>query len=846
MLLKQYFTDGLVQIAIVLSLLRIDLNSYLNTNYVNYPEVQELILGQTAVYTQTNFHRNSFENYYSGHEHLKSIESEASIILQDLRSLSRFARHQVTRQQRIATFLVGLSNGGGRILTNSQPQDTQPVNNDNVNESPTTEQSSGTAQEEENAEPQEQEEVILCQVDADCSSAVDPSFEDLDLIDVLWRQDIDLGVGKEMFDVNLRRELEREREIELRKERQKQKDRELLQAKLEEQRRRHEQQWMAENFMRDGETGEWVPMNGRRAPSQPLASPPAVPQNMSPQVPNVAPPNVTNMGQQSMNQTSQFQNYQSYETGMPMMNSSMPQHLSVLENDYHIPTSNQSYPPQLASPSHQPITSPLHHMSPEQSHLQNYTYNQTQQQSQGNYHPQERMPQPRYATQENRGYGGNTSLEETWMDLVNILELPSNDSAGMVNNMNGPGRMMTPQNHSNALIQNVTMPTPINNTVNTNSFEPQTRSNFTSAPPSEGCSSPLEWNPTSMLFNGSSTGPEPSGGNLTTQVDDILSNIIDEGLDDLNITEMALEDAGLGSMQMLDDASSESGISMGGSSGGSPSQDHFSEGAMSPYDGMEGGARGGGDFGDGTPDFGKRPRKYNFNGGFNYNENGAESSQSNYSSSSNDTDFQYRPSSTNHIRHNHSYPLQPGQEPREFKKYSITDKPKQKGPHCRDKKRLEDLKVPLSMDQIVESPVEEFNEILTHHKLSESQLQLIRDIRRRGKNKVAAQNCRKRKMDVIVTLEDEMTQLKESREKLMAERQMIDKQTRDMKDKYSALYREIFLSLRDEHGRPYDPAQFSLQQSSDGNVFLVPKNVTSEEQLEMNKKIKEERDKDSH
>lgn len=83
------------------------------------------------------------------------------------------------------------------------------------------------------------------------------------------------------------------------------------------------------------------------------------------------------------------------------------------------------------------------------------------------------MPQPQYPTQENRGYGGNTSLEETWMDLVNILELPSNDSAGMVNNMTGPGRMMTPQNHSNALIQNVTMPTPINNTVNTNSFEPR-------------------------------------------------------------------------------------------------------------------------------------------------------------------------------------------------------------------------------------------------------------------------------------------------------------------------------------------------------------------------------------
>jgi hypothetical protein len=58
------------------------------------------------------------------------------------------------------------------------------------------------------------------------------------------------------------------------------------------------------------------------------------------------------------------------------------------------------------------------------------------------------------------------------MDLVNILELPSNESnAGMVNNLPGTGRMMSPQNHSNALIQNVTMPAPINNTINANTFE---------------------------------------------------------------------------------------------------------------------------------------------------------------------------------------------------------------------------------------------------------------------------------------------------------------------------------------------------------------------------------------
>lgn len=69
----------------------------------------------------------------------------------------------------------------------------------------------------------------------------------------------------------------------------------------------------------------------------------------------------------------------------------------------------------------------------------------------------------------------------------------------------------------------------------------ETRNNFTSAPPSEGCASPLEWNPSNILFNNSNAGADQNG-NLTTQVDDILSNIIDEGLDDLNITEMAMEE----------------------------------------------------------------------------------------------------------------------------------------------------------------------------------------------------------------------------------------------------------------------------------------------------------------
>ena len=42
----------------------------------------------------------------------------------------------------------------------------------------------------------------------------------MDLIEVLWRQDIDLGVGRDVFDITLRKELEKERELKLQQQQQ--------------------------------------------------------------------------------------------------------------------------------------------------------------------------------------------------------------------------------------------------------------------------------------------------------------------------------------------------------------------------------------------------------------------------------------------------------------------------------------------------------------------------------------------------------------------------------------------------------------------------------------------------
>ncbi|XP_069791911.1 nuclear factor erythroid 2-related factor 2a isoform X2 [Narcine bancroftii] len=141
----------------------------------------------------------------------------------------------------------------------------------------------------------------------------------------------------------------------------------------------------------------------------------------------------------------------------------------------------------------------------------------------------------------------------------------------------------------------------------------------------------------------------------------------------------------------------------------------------------------------------------------------------------------------------------------------------------RDEQRAKALNVPFSVRKIINLPVDDFNEMVSKYQLSEAQLALIRDIRRRGKNKVAAQNCRKRKLENIVGLEHDLDQLKDEKEELLQEKGEHAKNLLHLKQQLNNLYHEVFSMLRDEDGNPYSPSEYSLQQTSDGSVFLVPR-----------------------
>ncbi|CAG6021466.1 unnamed protein product [Menidia menidia] len=140
----------------------------------------------------------------------------------------------------------------------------------------------------------------------------------------------------------------------------------------------------------------------------------------------------------------------------------------------------------------------------------------------------------------------------------------------------------------------------------------------------------------------------------------------------------------------------------------------------------------------------------------------------------------------------------------------------------RDERRAMALKIPFPMEKIINLPVDDFNELLTQHTLTDTQLALVRDIRRRGKNKVAAQNCRKRKLESIIHLERDLNQLQTQRERLAQERLEFQRSLAFAKCRLSDLYTEVFSHLRDENGQPYSIDDYSLQQTPDGKIFLVP------------------------
>ncbi|XP_055677774.1 segmentation protein cap'n'collar isoform X3 [Lutzomyia longipalpis] len=185
------------------------------------------------------------------------------------------------------------------------------------------------------------------------------------------------------------------------------------------------------------------------------------------------------------------------------------------------------------------------------------------------------------------------------------------------------------------------------------------------------------------------------------------------------------------------------------------------------------------------------------------------------------------------VSHNHTYtlPQSSGVIPKPQTRDKKAHKKSEEEHLTRDEKRAKALgiqQIPMPVCDIINLPMDEFNERLSKHELSETQLSLIRDIRRRGKNKVAAQNCRKRKLDQILSLADEVKEVRNHKSRLIHDRDSALMEQKRVMDKFTALYRHVFQYMRDQDGNPYSSSQYSLQLSADGSVYLLPREPKTE------------------
>lgn len=102
-----------------------------------------------------------------------------------------------------------------------------------------------------------------------------------------------------------------------------------------------------------------------------------------------------------------------------------------------------------------------------------------------------------------------------------------------------------------------------------------------------------------------------------------------------------------------------------------------------------------------------------------------------------------------------------------------------------------EVKLPFNAQRIISLSRNDFQSLLKMHKLTPEQLDCIHDIRRRSKNRIAAQRCRKRKLDCIQNLESEIEKLQSEKESLLKERDHILSTLGETKQNLTGLCQQV-------------------------------------------------------
>lgn len=130
---------------------------------------------------------------------------------------------------------------------------------------------------------------------------------------------------------------------------------------------------------------------------------------------------------------------------------------------------------------------------------------------------------------------------------------------------------------------------------------------------------------------------------------------------------------------------------------------------------------------------------------------------------------------------------------------------------------------PVTRDKLVTMNVEDFNGLLDQSRLTEIEVAFMKEWRRRGKNKMAAQIARKRKRDELSELQDEIELLRRQKAQLKQQSSSLKMMVNSYKKRAQTAEKRIYHKYSTVHGSVVSQDTHNIHVTDDGKTMLVPR-----------------------
>lgn len=130
---------------------------------------------------------------------------------------------------------------------------------------------------------------------------------------------------------------------------------------------------------------------------------------------------------------------------------------------------------------------------------------------------------------------------------------------------------------------------------------------------------------------------------------------------------------------------------------------------------------------------------------------------------------------------------------------------------------------PITRDKLITIPVEEFNQMLEEAELSEIEVAFMKEWRRRGKNKAAAQVARKRKREEVSGLDEQVEKMRQQKADLEKRQDRLQSLVKSLKERSRVAEDKLFQKQSEHLKEPVSRDTHHIHVTDDDKLLLIPR-----------------------